>query len=234
MNDDARFGLDRTIQLPGPLPLDSGAALAPVDIAYETYGTLNAEASNAILICHALTGDQYVASTHPVTGKDGWWDRMVGPGKPIDTDRYCVICTNVIGSCLGSSGPAVINPATNAPWGMEFPVLTIADMVRAQALLLNHLGIERLHTIIGGSMGGMQGVSWTALYPERVKSAVIIASTAKAQCPEYRFPRSRDVRRSWLIHGGGVAIIMPMTTHRSAASPWHGWRRILPICPKRA
>ncbi|SIN60562.1 homoserine O-acetyltransferase [Parasphingorhabdus marina DSM 22363] len=187
MNDDLRFGLDRAVQLPGPLALDSGATLAPVDIAYETYGTLDADAGNAILICHALTGDQYVASTHPVTGKDGWWVRMVGPGKPIDTDRYFVICANVIGSCLGSSGPATVNPATNEAWAMEFPVLTIADMVRAQAMLLDHLGIERLHSVVGGSMGGMQGISWTALYPERVKSAVIIASTAKHSAQNIAF-----------------------------------------------
>ena len=132
MSEDERFGLNRQVRLLGPLPLDSGAALAPVEYAYETYGTLNADASNAILICHALTGDQYVASKHPLTGKDGWWVRMVGPGKPIDTDRHFVICSNVIGSCLGSSGPATINPATDQPWGMDFPVLTIADMVRAQ------------------------------------------------------------------------------------------------------
>lgn len=187
MSDDTRFGLDRTVQLTDPLPLDSGATLSPVDIAYETYGTLNADASNAILICHALTGDQYVASTHPATGKDGWWLRMVGPAKPIDTDRYCVICANVIGSCLGSSGPASINPATSEPWGMDFPVLTIADMVRAQAMLLNHLGIEKLHAIIGGSMGGMLAVSWTAIYPERAKSAVIIASTARHSAQNIAF-----------------------------------------------
>ncbi len=187
MNDDLRFGLDRAVQLPGPLALDSGAALTPVDIAYETYGTLNADASNAILICHALTMDQYAASTHPVTGKPGWWLTMVGPGKPMDTDRYCVICANVIGSCLGSSGPASVNPATNKPWAMEFPVITIADMVRAQAMLLDHLGIEKLHSVIGGSMGGMQAISWTALYPERVKSAVIIASTAKHSAQNIAF-----------------------------------------------
>lgn len=187
MNDDARFGLDREVRLLGPLPLDSGAELAPVDLAYETYGTLNADASNAILICHALTMDQYVASKHPITGKGGWWVNMVGPGQPVDTDRHFVICTNVIGSCLGSSGPATINPATDKPWGMDFPVLTIADMVRAQALLLDHLGVERLHAVVGGSMGGMQAVSWAALYPDRVKSAVIIASAARHSAQNIAF-----------------------------------------------
>jgi len=187
MTDDVRFGLDRKVRLLGPLPLDSGAQLAPVDLAYETYGTLNADASNAILICHALTGDQYVASKHPLTGKPGWWERMVGPDKPVDTDRHFVICANVIGSCLGSSGPATVNPATEKPWGMDFPVLTIADMVRAQALLIEHLGIERLHAVIGGSMGGMQAVSWAALYPERVGSAVIIASAARHSAQNIAF-----------------------------------------------
>ncbi|WP_417592123.1 homoserine O-acetyltransferase MetX [Parasphingorhabdus sp.] len=187
MNEDARFGLDRKVRLLGPLPLDSGAELAPVEFAYETYGTLNTDASNAILICHALTGDQYVASTHPITGKPGWWVRMVGPGKPVDTDRHFVICANVIGSCLGSSGPATINPATDTPWGMDFPVLTIADMVRAQAMLLDHLGIERLHAVVGGSMGGMQAVSWAALYPQRVRSAVIIASAARHSAQNIAF-----------------------------------------------
>ncbi|AMO73062.1 homoserine O-acetyltransferase MetX [Sphingorhabdus sp. M41] len=187
MTEDDRFGLDRKVRLLGPLPLDSGAELAPVDLAYETYGTLNADASNAILICHALTGDQYVASKHPLTGKDGWWVRMVGPGKPIDTERHFVICANVIGSCLGSSGPATVNPATDQPWGMDFPVLTIADMVRAQALLIDHLGIERLHAVVGGSMGGMQAVSWAALYPERVGSAVIIASAARHSAQNIAF-----------------------------------------------
>ena len=187
MTEDARFGLDRRVRLLGPLPLDSGASLAPVEYAYETYGTLNADRSNAILVCHALTGDQYVASTHPLTGKPGWWERMVGPGKPIDTDRHFIICANVLGSCLGSSGPATVNPATDTPWAMDFPVITIADMVRAQAMLLDHLGIERLHAVVGGSMGGMQAVSWAALYPERVASAVIIASAARHSAQNIAF-----------------------------------------------
>jgi len=187
ISQDARLGLDKKVRLLGPLPLDSGGELTPVEIAYETYGTLNADASNAVLICHALTGDQYVASTHPATGKDGWWTRMVGPSKPVDTDRYFIICANVIGSCMGSSGPATINPASEKPWGMEFPMLTIADMVRAQALLLDYLDIERLHAVIGGSMGGMQAISWTALYPDRVKSAVIIASAARHSAQNIAF-----------------------------------------------
>lgn len=184
---DARFGLDRRVTLLGPLPLDCGAALAPVDIAYETYGSLNADKSNAVLICHALTGDQYVASTHPITGKPGWWTRLVGAGKPVDPQRHFIICANVIGSCMGSSGPATVNRATGAPWGMDFPVLSIADMVRAQALLLDHLGIETLAAVIGGSMGGMQAISWPVLYPDRVRAALVIASTARHSAQNIAF-----------------------------------------------
>ena len=169
MDGDTRFGLDKKATLLGPVRLDSGAEFAPVECAYETYGTLNADKSNAILICHALTGDQYVASTHPVTGKAGWWMRMVGPGKPIDPARHCIISINVMGSCMGSSGPASIDPTTGAPYAMGFPVITIADMVRAQALLLDYLGIDILEAVVGGSMGGMQALSWAALYPERVR-----------------------------------------------------------------
>ena len=176
---DRRFGLARRVTLPGPLRLDGGVLLSPVDIAYETYGTLNADASNAILICHALTGDQHVASTHPRTGKPGWWTRMVGEGKPIDPARHFVVCANVLGSCMGSSGPATINPATGRPWAMAFPVITIRDMVRAQAMLLDHLGVGVLHAVVGGSMGGMQALSWPATFPERVRAAVVIASTAR-------------------------------------------------------
>ena len=184
---DPRFGLSRHIVLPGPLRLDGGGTLAPVEIAYETYGTLNADASNAILICHALTGDQHVASAHPRTGKPGWWARMVGPGKPIDTDRWFVVCSNVIGSCLGSSGPASVDPATGAPYGMHFPVITIRDMVRAQALLLDHLGVQTLAAVVGGSMGGMQALSWAGTLPDRVRACVVIASAARHSAQNIAF-----------------------------------------------
>ncbi|UZK65295.1 homoserine O-acetyltransferase MetX [Sphingomonas sp. M1-B02] len=187
MSNDPRFGLARSVTLPGPLRLDGGVLLSPVDIAYETYGTLAPDGGNAILVCHALTGDQHLASNHPVTGKAGWWTRMVGPGKPVDTDRYFVICANVLGSCLGSSGPASLNPATGKPWGMQFPVITIRDMVRAQAMLLDHLGIARLAAVIGGSMGGMQALSWAATFPERVASAVVIASAARHSAQNIAF-----------------------------------------------
>ncbi|MFA6123452.1 homoserine O-acetyltransferase [Sphingomonas sp.] len=187
MTEDARFGLARHVRLPGPLRLDGGTLLSPVEIAYETYGTLNADRSNAVMICHALTGDQHVASPHPVTGKPGWWTRMVGAGKPVDPARHFIICTNVIGSCMGSSGPATINPATGAHWGMAFPVITIRDMVRAQALLLDHLGIATLAAVIGGSMGGMQALSWPATFPDRVAAAVVIASTARHSAQNIAF-----------------------------------------------
>ncbi len=179
MTQDTRFGLARHVTLPGPLRLDGGVLLSPVDIAYETYGTLSPDGGNAILICHALTLDQHVASDHPVTGKSGWWTRMVGPGKPIDPARHFIVCANVLGSCMGSSGPATVNPATGLPWGMSFPVITIRDMVRAQAMLLDHLGIGRLAAVVGGSMGGMQALSWAATFPERVGAALVIASAAR-------------------------------------------------------
>ena len=175
---DARFGLGKTARL-GPLRLDGGATLHPVEVAYETYGTLDADAANAILICHALTGDQHVASPHPRTGKPGWWTRLVGEGRPIDPARHFVICANVLGSCMGSSGPASIDPATGRAYGMAFPVITIRDMVRAQGLLLDHLGVRTLQAVVGGSMGGMQALSWPATFPDRVRAAVVIASTAR-------------------------------------------------------
>lgn len=163
------------------LALECGQTIAPVQIAYRTYGRLNAAASNAILICHALTGDQYVAEQHPLTGKPGWWESLVGPGKPIDTDRYFVICSNVLGGCMGSTGPASPrDPADPASplWGTEFPPITIGDMVRAQAMLVERLGITRLFCVIGGSMGGMQVLAWAALFPQRVFAAVPVATAA--------------------------------------------------------
>lgn len=161
-----------------PLRLDCGVDLAPVTLAYTTYGALNAEKSNAILICHALTGDQYVAETHPITGKPGWWELVVGPGKPIDTNRFFIICVNVLGGCMGSTGPSDLKPGSDETYGLEFPVVTIGDMVRAQARLVEHLGIKKLFSVIGGSMGGMQVLQWVADYPERVFSAIPIATAA--------------------------------------------------------
>jgi homoserine O-acetyltransferase/O-succinyltransferase len=161
------------------LPLDCGRSLTPVTIAYITHGALNADKSNAVLVCHALTGDQFVASTNPVTGKPGWWVSLIGPGKPIDTDRFFVICINVIGGCMGSTGPADIDPATGKPYGLTFPLITIRDMVRAQKLLIDALGIEKLFAVIGGSMGGMQVLQWAASYPQSVRAAIPIACAAR-------------------------------------------------------
>lgn len=165
------------LDLPAPLPLDCGQRLEGVRIAYETYGKLNAQRSNAILVCHATTGDQHVASPHPITGKPGWWDRMVGPGKPIDTDQFYVVCPNVLGSCMGTTGPA--SPAPDGkPWGMRFPVITIRDMVRAHVALLEALGITRLYAVIGGSMGGMQALSMAVNWPNMPQRVLVIAATA--------------------------------------------------------
>jgi homoserine O-acetyltransferase len=175
------FGLDQ------PLPLDSGAVLAPYTLAYRTYGALNAEKSNAILICHALTGDQFVAETHPLTGRDGWWDTMVGPGKPIDTERYFVISSNVLGGCMGTTGPSDINPASGKAYGLGFPVITVGDMVRAQVRLVDHLGIDQLFAVVGGSMGGMQVLQWAAAYPERVFAALPIACAARHSAQNIAF-----------------------------------------------
>ncbi len=162
-----------------PLLMDAGVPVAPLTIAYQTYGTLNAAKSNAVLICHALTGDQHVANVHPVTGKGGWWETMVGPGKPIDTNRYFVICSNVVGGCMGTTGPASLNATTGKPYGLDLPVVTIKDMVRAQAKLIDHLGIDQLFCVAGGSMGGMQVLQWAALYPDRVFAAMPIAAAAR-------------------------------------------------------
>lgn len=176
-----RFPADR------PLRLDSGATLSPLEVAYRTYGHLNADRSNAVLVLHALTGDQYLASTQPVTGKPGWWTRMVGRGLPLDPDRHFIICANVLGGCMGTTGPGSTDPATGAPWGLTFPVITIADMVRAQAMLVEALGIETLFAVIGASMGGMQALQWAADYPDRVFSAICIAGAARHSAQNIAF-----------------------------------------------
>jgi homoserine O-acetyltransferase/O-succinyltransferase len=176
-----RFPVDQ------PLILDSGAKISPLQIAYQTYGQLNADKSNAVLVCHALTGDQHVANENPVTGKAGWWETLIGPGKIIDTTKYFVICSNVIGGCLGSSGPASLNEATGKPYALDMPVVTIRDMVRAQAMLIDHLGIESLFAVIGGSMGGMQVLQWASTYKDRVFAAMPIATAAKHSAQNIAF-----------------------------------------------
>ena len=170
-----------------PLKLECGVDLAPVSIAYQTYGTLNAERSNAVLVCHALTGDQFCAEPHPVTGKEGWWTSMIGPGKPLDPARHFIICSNVLGGCMGSTGPASIDPATGKPYGLTLPVITVGDMVRAQARLIDHLGIETLFCVIGGSMGAMQVLEWAASYSERVFCAIPIAGAARHSAQNIAF-----------------------------------------------
>jgi homoserine O-acetyltransferase len=169
------------------LALDCGADLTGVTLAYQTYGTLNADKSNAILVCHALTGDQFVADQHPITGKPGWWQVMVGPGLPIDTGRYFVISANVLGGCMGTTGPSSANPATGKPYGLDFPVITIGDMVRLQSWLVDHLGIDKLFAVIGGSMGAMQVLQWAAAYPHRVFAAVPIAGAARHSAQNIAF-----------------------------------------------
>lgn len=162
---------------PGLLPLSSGASIADYSLAYETYGTLNAERNNAVLVCHALNASHHVAGVYAGQDKsEGWWDNMIGPGKPVDTDRFFVIGVNNLGSCFGSTGPMHVDPATGRIYGADFPVVTVEDWVRAQARLLDALGIDTLAVVMGGSLGGMQALSWTLQYPGRVRHAVVIAS----------------------------------------------------------
>jgi homoserine O-acetyltransferase len=169
------------------VPLDNGATLAPVEVAYETYGELNARKSNAILILHAFSGDAHAAGISHETGKPGWWDNMIGPGKAFDTNRYFVICANVLGGCRGSTGPSSVNPATGCPYAMAFPVITIGDMVRLQKMLIDSLGIERLLSVSGGSMGGMQALEWAVAYPDHVAAALPIATTARHSAQQIAF-----------------------------------------------
>ncbi|MBS27849.1 MAG: homoserine O-acetyltransferase [Alphaproteobacteria bacterium] len=187
-----------------PLRLASGQLLGPFTVAYQTYGTLNAEKSNAILVCHALTGDQYVSEPHPVTGRAGWWSGVVGAGLTIDTDDYFVICVNVLGGCMGTAGPKDINPKTGTPFGLDFPVITITDMVAAQKRVVEHLGIEKLFAVIGGSMGAMQTLEWASRYPEMVFCAIPIAGAARHSAQNIAF---HEVGRQAIMadpswHGG--------------------------------
>ncbi|MFD2204438.1 homoserine O-acetyltransferase MetX [Kiloniella antarctica] len=189
MTDDSSLEIqiqDKSVTIPGkkvvfdePMPLDSGIEIGPIEVSYQTYGTLNSDKTNAIVICHALTGDQFVSETHPITEKPGWWAMMVGPGKPVDTDKYFIICSSVIGGCMGSTGPVSIDPKTDKPYGLNFPVITIGDMVRAQKRLVESLGIKKLFCVIGGSMGGMQVLQWAVSYPEMVFAAIPIATAPR-------------------------------------------------------
>jgi len=165
---------------PDLMTLESGARLGPVTIAYETYGELNDDKNNAVLVCHALSGDSHVAGYYDsVDAKPGWWDIMVGPGKGIDTDKYFVVCSNILGSCMGTTGPGSINPAANRPYGLDFPFVTIGDMVKAQKALMDHLGVRKILSVVGGSIGGMQVLEWCVRYPQMVASAIPLASTTR-------------------------------------------------------
>jgi homoserine O-acetyltransferase/O-succinyltransferase len=170
-------------QPPHELILENGEKLGPVTLAYETYGQLNDEKSNAILILHALTGDAHVAGYHEGDKNPGWWDEMIGPGKAFDTDKYCIICSNVLGGCKGSTGPSSLNPATGRSYGLDFPLISLGDMVNAQIHLIDHLGIDKLLAVAGGSMGGMQVLEWMFHHPGRIKSAIPI-STAMRHSPQ--------------------------------------------------
>ncbi|MDP2743268.1 MAG: homoserine O-acetyltransferase [Hydrogenophaga sp.] len=193
-----------------PLPLQSGAVLPAYELVYETYGVLNADRSNAVLVCHALNASHHVAGWHadasgqPLARSEGWWNNMIGPGKPVDTDRYFVVSVNNLGSCFGSTGPTHTNPATGQPWGADFPVVTVEDWVQAQARLLDALGIETLAAVMGGSLGGMQTLSWTLQYPERVRHAVVVASAPNLTAENIAF---NEVARRAIVtdpdfHGG--------------------------------
>lgn len=202
--------IPQTLRFDQPLPLQCGAVLPGYELVYETYGTLNADRSNAVLICHALNASHHVAgryadaSGQPLPKSEGWWDNMIGPGKAVDTNRWFVIGINNLGSCFGSTGPTHLHPVTGEPWGADFPVVTVEDWVSAQARLLDALGIERLAAVMGGSLGGMQTLSWTLQYPERVRHAVVVASAPNLTAENIAF---NEVARRAIVtdpdfHGG--------------------------------
>lgn len=207
MQDSSSVGIvaPQTAHFSDPLTLKSGAVLPQFDLVYETYGTLNADKSNAVMICHALSGNHHLAGKYSAEDKyPGWWDNLIGPGRPLDTNRFFVIGLNNLGGCHGSSGPVSINPATNKPWGSQFPVLTVEDWVASQARLADHLGIKQLAAVIGGSLGGMQALQWTLSYPDRVRHALVIAAAPNLTAQNMAF---NEVARQAIItdpefHGG--------------------------------
>ncbi len=197
--------LSQSMRFDAPLPLQSGASIRGYELAYETYGTLNADRSNAVLVCHALNASHHVAGVYAgQPGSEGWWDTMIGPGKPLDTDRFFVIGVNNLGSCFGSTGPMSVNPDTGRVYGADFPVVTVEDWVDAQARLLDALGIDTLAAVMGGSLGGMQALSWTLQYPQRVRHAAVIASAPNLNAENIAF---NEVARRAIVtdpdfHGG--------------------------------
>lgn len=223
-----------------PLRLESGRDLAPVTLCYETYGRLNPARDNAILVCHALTGDSHAAGRYALTDrKPGWWDEAIGPGKPLDTDRYFIICSNVLGGCQGSTGPASANPESGQPYGLDFPTITPRDMVRAQARLLDRLGIERLVAVVGGSLGAMQTLEWGATYPERLAGIIPIGGAGRFHPQGIAF---NEVQRQAILNdpdfnqgqyygtpgpvkGLATARMLGMITYRSDESMWQQFGR---------
>lgn len=223
-----------------PLPLECGRLLAPVTLCYETFGQLSAARDNAILVCHALTGDSHVAGRYdPTDRKPGWWDDAVGPGKALDTNRYFIICSNVLGGCQGSTGPSAINPATDRPYGLDFPIITPRDMVRAQARLLDQLGIERLVAVVGGSLGAMQTLEWAATYPDRMAGIIPIGGAGRFHPQGIAF---NEVQRQAILNdpdfrggqyygtpgpvkGLATARMLGMITYRSDESMWQQFGR---------
>jgi homoserine O-acetyltransferase len=162
-----------------PLRMDNGEQLGPVDVAFETYGSLDADAGNVVVICHALTGDAHAAGHHGDPGRPGWWDLLVGPGRTVDTNRFFVVCANLLGGCRGTTGPSSVNPLSTLPYGLDFPAMTVADLVRVQRALLRHLGIERVYAAIGGSLGGMQVLEWALQAPESIDRAIVVCASAR-------------------------------------------------------
>ena len=200
----------QTVQLfdqTNPLVLASGEELGEVVVAYETYGTLNATASNAVFICHALTGDAHSAGWHEGDRRPGWWDTMIGPGKAIDTDRWFVITANLLGGCQGTTGPSSINPATGKPWGLDFPLLDVADFVTVHRALVAHLGIKRLHAVVGGSLGGMQALQWALEYPAELDNAAVIAASGRLTAQNIAFSAvgRQAIMRDENFHDGRFA-----------------------------
>ena len=209
------------------IALDCGATLAPVDVAYETYGELNARKNNAVLILHAFTGDAHAAGTDKSTGAVGWWDSMIGPGKGFDTDKYFVISSNILGGCRGTSGPASINPETGCPYAMSFPPVTIPDMVRLQKMLVEHLGIQRLLAVAGGSMGAMQALQWACRLPRRGRRLHPHRRDRAPQPATNRLQRSRTPGH----HGRssiGTRAITTASALRPAVSLWPAWSATSP------
>ena len=189
--------------LPAPLALELGGSLAGITVAYETYGRLSAARDNAILVCHALSGDSHVAA-HDAEDDPGWWEVMVGPGKPIDTSRYFVVCSNLLGGCRGTTGPGAVNPATGKPYGRDFPTITVGDMVEVQRRLLEHLGIQRLLAVAGGSLGGHQALTWATRHPDRVQGVVALATSPRvtSQALAFDVVGRNAILRDPHFHGG--------------------------------